>query len=375
MNLLEMTKGAINSQVAAQIGTALGIDGPTATSAINAALPAIFGGLARQASTPAGAASVFGALDRVDATMVDNLGAALSGGKLQSLIELGTKLLPTIFGSNYSSVFATLGRITGLGTGKIGPLLGMLAPIVIGMLAKVKKSSGLDLTAFSRLLMDQKENLTGLDSGLVEQLGLGSVGGPPKQILEPTSHAMPSVAESTRVAPTRGFSKISMWLIPILALAAVGVALYLYVFTRDGGEFFPITNQDTGAANPTTMTPGMRPRPAPDTEEAPPAKQEDPSAAAILDFVKDASKTFAEIKDEASAKTAAESLQKLAAKVDSLNLEKLAGPAKAAATTALKKFLDEAKAWAEKAYASPGVKEILEPAVNAIVDKLKKFAE
>jgi hypothetical protein len=175
MDLVEMVKNAINGPAAGHIATALGTDAQTASKAINAALPAIIGGLTTQASSPSGASNLFGALDKVDSGMLSDLGSALSGGKLQSVIEAGTKLLPAVFGPNYSAVFGTLGKITGLGSGKIGPLLGMLVPIVMGVLAKLKKSSGLDLAGFSNMLIEQKKNLAGLDSGLAEQLGVAKL--------------------------------------------------------------------------------------------------------------------------------------------------------------------------------------------------------
>ncbi len=234
MDINEMVKSAINSQATGHIATALGTDAQTASKAVSTALPTIIGGLVKQASSPSGASNLYGALDKVDSGMLNDLGSALSGGKLQSVIESGTKLLPTVFGSNYSAVFGSLGKLSGLGSGKIGPLLGMLVPIVMGVLAKIKNTSGLDLAGFSQLLIDQKKHLAGLDSGLADQSGLGNLSGAVQPAMTSAGKSLSKVAEASRPVASAGRMSISAWLIPLLALAAAALALYLFVFTRDG---------------------------------------------------------------------------------------------------------------------------------------------
>ncbi len=95
---------------------------------------------------------------------------------------------------------------------------------------------------------------------------------------------------------------------------------------------------------------------------------------AVKSFLSDAGKVFTDIKDEAGAKTAAETLQGLVGKVDGLGLDKLSGVAKGTAGVAIKTFLDQAKTWAEKAYAIPGAKAVLEPVVNSLLEKLNAYA-
>ncbi len=365
MDLMDMIKGAISSQVMGQIGTALGTDSQGASKAVGIALPAILGGLVKQSSTPAGAANLFGMLDKVDTGMLDNLGGALSGGKATSMIEMGTKMLPSIFGSNFSSIFNVLGKLTGLGAGKMGPLLGMLVPIVMGLLAKNKKATGMNVAGFTQLLMDQKKHLTGLDSGLTEQLGIGNLLGAGKKAMDTAGKSMQrgtDVARGAASAASAGGGSLVRWLIPLLGLAAIAIALWVFVFNKDRG--------DTGA--PMNAGPASAKSATDDVDKAK-AVIVDPTKG-ITSFLTDASKAFTDIKDEAGAKTAADTLQGLVGKIDGLGLDKLSGVSKTTIGVAIKKIIADAQVWAEKAYAIPGAKAVLEPAVNAIVDKLKGFA-
>jgi hypothetical protein len=404
MDLIQTIRTALNEQVINRIASALGIDASAAMRAIETALPAIMGGMVQQASNPTGAANLFGALDKVDTGMLDNLGASLSGGNAQSMIETGNKLLPSIFGANYSGVISTLGKLTGLGTGKICPQLGMLAPIVDGFVSKIVKSSGAGLAGFTQLLLDQKKNLAGLDPAVTNQLGLGSVPTAAKPTMQAASKPMQTGAGFARemATSTAGSSSIGKWLIPVLALAAVGVALYIYVFSPDRGDMTPKNldpskfNQpeEGGAGLPTpggaSGKAGKKEGESSDADKGSEKSEtgsdtkskadKEPASAsdagkAVIELLTDARKAFAEVKDEATAKSAAEVWQGLAKKVDGLDFEKMGQTTKLVIAPAIAKFVEEAKAWAEKAYANPEVKSILEPAVNAVVDKLKGFAE
>ncbi len=359
MDLMDMIKGAMNNQVMGQIGTALGTDSQSASKAVGSAVPAILGGLVKQSSTPAGASNLFGMLEKIDTGMLDNLSGALSGGKATSMIEMGTKMLPSIFGSNFSSIFNVLGKLTGLGAGKMGPLLGMLVPIVMGVLAKNKKATGMNVAGFTQLLMDQKKHLTGLDSGLTEQLGIGNLLGSGKQAMDAAGKSMQRGAGVVRGAASTasaGGSSIARWLIPLLALAALGLALYIYLGRGDLGDSNSPKNAGGTNSNLPAETPSVDP------------------TKTVTSFLSDAGKVFTDIKDEAGAKTAAETLQGLVGKIDGLGLDKLSGVAKGTAGVAIKTFLDKAKSWAEKAYAIPGAQAVLEPVVNSLLEKLKGFA-
>ncbi|GGK58849.1 DUF937 domain-containing protein [Nocardia camponoti] len=116
----------------AQIASQLGVDNATATSAIQAALPTLLGGLQANAAEPQGAASLLGALDQH--------GDLVSNGQVDLAnvdIADGEKIVNNVFGDEKNTVISTLGATNeGGGNDLIGKLMPILAPIVLAYLAK-----------------------------------------------------------------------------------------------------------------------------------------------------------------------------------------------------------------------------------------------
>lgn len=113
-----------------QIAAELGVDEADAEAASRAALPALLGGLQANAADEAGALSLGRALAGHDDSL---LGADLSAVDVQD----GRKIVGHIFGDQTSDVVSTLGGLPGTGgSGLIGKLLPILAPIVLSYLAR-----------------------------------------------------------------------------------------------------------------------------------------------------------------------------------------------------------------------------------------------
>ena len=116
-----------------RIGQQVGLSPDQAQGAIGAALPLLMGALGRNASQPQGADALFGALQRDHAGsggLGDLLGSVLGGG------GKGEAILGHIFGARQGNAARGLGSATGLGQGQSNQLLAILAPIVLGYLAK-----------------------------------------------------------------------------------------------------------------------------------------------------------------------------------------------------------------------------------------------
>jgi hypothetical protein len=147
------------NQALQEISNNVGAEPSQVNNAIQMALPAILGGLARNASTPDGAESLNNALDEHDGGILDNLGG------LGSSI-FGTQQQPTppppqydaggilghIFGNSQGNVATQVSEQTGLGTGQVAQILMMLAPIVMGYLGRQKQSQGLDAGGLGGIL-------------------------------------------------------------------------------------------------------------------------------------------------------------------------------------------------------------------------------
>lgn len=123
----------LQGQPIEQIGQQLGLPQAQASGAVAAALPLLLGALGRNASQPAGAESLFGALER------DHAGSSDLGGLLGSVLGgggQGEQILGHIFGARQQGAAQGLGAATGLQGDKANMLLKVLAPIVMAYLAK-----------------------------------------------------------------------------------------------------------------------------------------------------------------------------------------------------------------------------------------------
>ncbi|MCK9490183.1 MAG: DUF937 domain-containing protein [Xanthomonadales bacterium] len=125
-----------------QISQQLGLGQAQTAGALSAALPLLMGALGRNASQPQGAQSLLGALQRDHqgggTDLSGLLGAVLGGGQNRQASKQtdGAGILGHILGGQQSNAASSLGQATGLGADKAGQLMQMLAPIVMGFVAK-----------------------------------------------------------------------------------------------------------------------------------------------------------------------------------------------------------------------------------------------
>ncbi|NNE71595.1 MAG: DUF937 domain-containing protein [Rhodothermales bacterium] len=179
-----------------QMAGAIGADSGTTQRAVEAALPALMAGLAKNASSPSGAASLASALDSDhDGSVLDNVGSLLGafgggggsksglggllgaaagmlGGGGSSRATNGAGILKHVFGNKKTGVEQAIGQASGLDAGQAGKLLMMLAPMVMGALGKAKKERGLDAGAIAGMLAGEKEELASASGGLGGLMGM-----------------------------------------------------------------------------------------------------------------------------------------------------------------------------------------------------------
>lgn len=172
MNLTGLLQGALNAGTVSQISQAIGADEQTTGSAIQAALPALLGGLAGNTSSESGASALLGALDRDhDGSVLDDIGGLI--GNVAQGQGTGGSILNHIFGGQIGQIAQGVSQSSGLDAAKVGPLLSILAPIVMGALGRTRQESGLG-----------SGDLAGLLSGASSQLGSGNILGMVSNLLD-----------------------------------------------------------------------------------------------------------------------------------------------------------------------------------------------
>lgn len=174
MNLTGLLSEALGGGTVSQISQTIGADESTTNSAIQAALPMLIGGLARNTQSEDGASSLLNALNKDhDGSILDDLGGFLGGGAATSI---GSAILGHVLGGRQSQVEQGVSAASGLDMSKVGPLLAMLAPVVMGALGKAnQQQGGMDTSSLAGLLggahqeMSSSSPILGMLGGLLDQ--------------------------------------------------------------------------------------------------------------------------------------------------------------------------------------------------------------
>lgn len=135
--VLDIVQQHLGPQEIQQISEQLGTDEGTAQQAVNAALPALVGGMASTAQQPGGASeiqSLFGSHGGI----LGSLGALIGAGGTAD----GGGILGQVLGQHGPAVQDGVQQASGLGSDQTRKLLMILAPIVLGALAKRAMSHG-----------------------------------------------------------------------------------------------------------------------------------------------------------------------------------------------------------------------------------------
>ena len=188
--LLDTLSQQLGPGLVNQISSQLGTDDSQTQTAIATALPLLIGGLAKNANqSQSQAQALSSALDNDhDGSLLDNLGSLLGGGGGGGLAgALGSALggggsratdgdgiLGHILGGKRGAVEQGVSRASGLDASKVGPLLAMLAPVVMGALGKVKRQQNMNADEVAATLNRERAQVEEETEGM-QQGGLLSM--------------------------------------------------------------------------------------------------------------------------------------------------------------------------------------------------------
>lgn len=376
MNLVSLIMQFLAPTIINKLSSSLGLGQGIAGKAIAAAIPAILAGLAGSASKPGGATSLANAVAKQDGGLLGNFANMLGGGGQQSMIDNGSNILSSLLGGSQTGALAgALGKFAGMNDGQSKSLLGALAPVVLGTLAKEQKSNGLDAGGLANLLMGQKDNIaSALPAGfssLLQGSGLlDSLGGAVNRPAAHTPTATPAARTVDVSEPASSGMGILKYLIP-LALAA--------------GLIYMLAGRGADHSDVKTVAPVKVEKPAP-TAAAPAEKAAAPVVPAVpgvdlagtangaIEALKNA---LAGVKDEATAKSSLPKLQEIAAQIEKLKGTAMALPADARhpLVVMISGVMPGLASMIDKALALPGVGAVLKPVLDQIAGNLGAIAK
>ena len=232
-NFISTITQVLSSNLITRIASSLGLDKTVAEKALQAGIPSLLAALTSLVSKPGGAAALNGAIARQEPGVLSNLVSVIGGSAQKSLIDNGASTLTSLLGGTTTSALTNaVSKYAGIGDSNSKSLMGLLAPVVMGVLGQQQRTSGLDATGLARLLTSQKDNIaSALPSGVSKYLGgtdvldslVASSDGRAASVTSDTSRpSRPGYSASSTQRPSGASFMQRGWLIPALVAVAIG---------------------------------------------------------------------------------------------------------------------------------------------------------
>lgn len=147
MSLIDLITGNAGQQVAQEAENNYGVSKTQIIALLAVAAPLIISYLRNKSQDAEQAEALNNALDKDhDGSILDNLSQA------PTRQAEGGSILDHIFGGQKATVENQLSQNTGISMDKIGPILAMLAPIIMGYIGKQKQTNGVNAGGLGDLL-------------------------------------------------------------------------------------------------------------------------------------------------------------------------------------------------------------------------------
>ena len=211
-NLLDSVKSHITPDLIRQAAAQLGESEGGIAKAIGGIAPTLLAGLLNKTGEAVTMDSVFNALSKFDPAVLDHPGSLIGGGNLahNDPKDASGHVLGSIFGAKVPAITNALAAFSGTRASSVSTLLGVVGPLVMGVLHQKISADDLNVSGFAHLLQNQQNSILGaLPTGLGSIIGLAQPG-------SSTPDNLP-VAEGNQ------------WLWPLLLLFALGLGITWYI--------------------------------------------------------------------------------------------------------------------------------------------------
>ena len=399
-NIVDMVLGAVKPDMVAGLGARLGLDPAKTQSIVNAAVPAMLGGLATTAATPTGAQAIASAVANQDPSVMSNIMGATGGDQMLSSLLGDGKI---------DQIAQAVGSSAGAPASAVKTVMGTLAPAAMGVIGQQDPATWANGSGIMSMFASQKDAIaSALPAGLGSIMGMGGaalgsasaaaagVAGMAKQAI-PTSLSAPSLSASGDDSSSGGMPSWTWGVVGLIVLAGA-----YYWFTQKAAtppapppapaatepakpEAAPAATTPAPAA-PAAATPAA---PAAATPAAPaatppaaalPAVPALPDVTAITKQATDAlggvSDTLGSITDPASATAALPKLTEATASLTKLDGTVTALPpaARTAISAATGPAIGNVNSAIDKIEAMPGLGDTVKPTLDALKNTLGAFS-
>jgi hypothetical protein len=212
-----------------KLADASGLDRSLTQKSLDAAVPSVLSALTGLVAKPGGARQLSNAVAQQPTDILDSITSGLTGSSLSG--DTGTRLLTSLLGGGpFGLLTSTVSKFLGIGEGPMRMVMGIVTPLIMGVLGREQRASGLDASGLARLLTGQKDEIAAaMPAGLGRLLETGNQS-------ESRAYEVPRAAYSSPAQrirsdmPGRGVNWL-YWVLPLLALA--GLLWYLLPNERE----------------------------------------------------------------------------------------------------------------------------------------------
>jgi hypothetical protein len=405
MTLVDQLKDQLGPQLAGAAGQALGLPSDKVQAVVHAGVPALLASFLHVSSTPTGAGALGAAAEQAARSTAT---PSIAGGAgAQSVAQEGIGLLGSLLGqSKVQALSNALGSFTGVNPGSASSLIGMAAPMVLGFLGREQAARGQGVQGLVGLLTEQKSSImAALPAGLSGLLGstglLDGVTGAAQAGREAVTGAATSAAgkageaaaraseAATRASAAAGQAVSgSSWVRPAVGiLVAIVVLVAIWQFFS-GGRVQEASQQAVNKAQEATTSAQQAAGAAQQAAGAATEAAKSAATTALMvggtDVGKEVSGAFDHlgqvlggITDADSAKAALPQIHDISGSVDKLKgvVGQLPDTGKTALADLIAKAMATVQPLVDKAYALPGVGDVLKPELDPLLAAIGELAK
>ncbi len=242
-NIVDSLKGYITSELISKASESFGESNSAITKGIDGLLPTILGGLVQKSNDTSAFGGIYDMIKGGAAknpSLLDNLGSLIGGGNLaqNDPKDLSGSLMSSLFGGKVGGILDLVSSVAGLKRSSSSGLMGLVGPLVMSYLGGIIKDKALDAVGLGKFLRNDSTSIANaLPAGMGSLLNLGFAKDAGSKVTSAANKTVTNVREtaaSTARATTSAAketvsntvetskSSLGKWILPLLALAALG---------------------------------------------------------------------------------------------------------------------------------------------------------
>ena len=202
-----------------------------AAKAVSAAVPTILSGLAALAARPGGGRQIADAVAEQRSDLGSLVGNLATPAKLA---DTGNGLLSSLLGGGTPAILAsTMGKFLGISEGSTRTLMGLVTPLIMGVLGREQRTSGLDANGLAACSPIRQDNIAGaMPAGLARLLETTGLRQPISSPREPEKRTVETSRTDDNFPRTESLQRMggqartstqgASWPFLVLALLALG---------------------------------------------------------------------------------------------------------------------------------------------------------